>query len=231
MGPLVPDSARRALIVSNSQGTSVGVPVGANYPVLTNKLLSPDYDVRWLSVSGWTISDILANLDDNVIALKPSLAVFQIGIVESAQRILSAREKTLLSLLPFGRRVTAALHKRRADVLRLRHRIGLSTRTMSPAEFARQVRQLTEILQSHGIRHLFLNIPPFSDGGQSIGHPYINSDVSSYNLILGSFEHLSLPAFSPSQYQPGTVHFTVEGHAMIADLLAADIRRRLPAAQ
>jgi lysophospholipase L1-like esterase len=218
-------------IITNSQGSSVGVAPGENYPALAGTYLGPQYDVRPLVVSGWTLADIVNNLDDNVVFLKPDLVVFQIGIVEAAQRILSNREKNLLALLPFGRHITAAMHRHRASVLGWRKRLGIGTRVVEPKEFERLLDGLAAKLRSNGIRFVFVPVPLFPDEGRSLSHPLINEDVSLYNGMLARFECLAIGADVHDRYfQSGTVHLSVEGHNWVARSLADELRRIGPLA-
>jgi hypothetical protein len=59
--------------------------------------------------------------------------------VEATQRILSTREKHIITALPLGWRLTEQLFRRRAVVLRARRRLGLSARVMLLATFERPV--------------------------------------------------------------------------------------------
>lgn len=213
-------------IITNSQGSSVGLLPGQNYPALTAKYLGAQFDVRSLVVSGWTLADIISNLEDNVISLKPNIAIFHIGIIEAAQRILSNREKAFLAILPFGRLLTAAMHRNRAAVLKWRKRLRIGTRVVSPDEFQCLLEQLTEKLKSNGIRVLFVPIPSFPDAGESLEHPFINEDIALYNAMLARFGSLDIGRSSELRYfQDGTVHFSLAGHAWLAKQLAAEVKR------
>lgn len=217
----------RIVIVTNSQGSSAGLPPGLNYPALLRELLGPRFELTAIVISGWTIADIITNLADNVIVIKPDLVIFHVGIVEAAQRILSDREKTVIALLPFGRRITALLHRRRASVLTWRRRLGLISRVVPPQIFEQLLERLASILKSHGISSLFIRMPLFPDGGKSLDHPYVNEDISLYNQMLTRFE--SYQPEEPvhhSYFQVGTVHFSAEGHRWFAKCLSGEIRRR-----
>ncbi|MDO8877133.1 MAG: SGNH/GDSL hydrolase family protein [Pseudolabrys sp.] len=213
-------------VVTNSQGSSVGLAAGQNYPALAAKYLGPQYDVRSLVVSGWTLSDVVNNLEDNVLSLKPDIAIFQIGIVEAAQRILSNREKAFLSILPFGRILTAAMHRHRATVLTWRKRLGIGSRVVPPDEFRRLLELLSEKLQSYGIPFLLVPIPLFPDAGESLAHPLINEDIALYNAMLSRFGCLDIDRVPEiSYFQNGTVHFSAKGHDWLAKALVAGIQR------
>jgi hypothetical protein len=120
----------RVLIASNSQGTGAGVPMGSNYPAIVRDALGDACDVHWLLMSGWTLRDLDTHLDENVIAIEPRIVIIQFGIVECTRRILSETEKRIVSRLPFGRKVTRAMHASRARVLMARRRLRVETRVM-----------------------------------------------------------------------------------------------------
>lgn len=217
----------RVQIVTNSQGSSVGVAPGQNYPALVARTLGPQYDVRSLVVSGWALPDFLGNLEDNVIVHKPDLVIFQVGIVEAAQRILSNREKAFMSLLPFGRLLTAAMHRHRDTVLTWRKRLGIATRAVAPDEFLALLERLSQRLTAADIRFFFIPMPIFPDAGKSMRHPFVNEDIALYNGMLARFGCLDASsAAQPSFFQTGTVHFTAEGHAWVADAVVREIRQR-----
>jgi len=217
----------RIFIVTNSQGSSVGVAPGENYPALVGKALGPKYDVRALIVSGWSVVEVVDNLVDNVISVKPDAVFVHIGIVESAQRILSTREKAVCALLPFGRYLTAALYRRRARVLRWRKQFGLATRAISPESFAVLVDRLFTTLEAEDIRCAFVPIPLFPDAGAAMEHPFVNEDATLYNKILTRYECIDLGGTpAPQYYQPGTVHFTAEGHRWLSEAVVRHIQRK-----
>lgn len=223
----------RVCLLSNSQGTSAGVESGQSYPMLLRTLLGRSHEIHWLVMSGWTIADMRVHLRDNVIALSPNIVVLNFGIVEAAQRILSTTAKRVLGALPLGHMVTRSLHSRRATVLKLRRHAGLSSRLMAPAAFAEHVAWIANELEAAGICSLFLAIPEIPDGGASLDHPFVNDDIRLFNALLPAGKSLSLPReiSNESLMQPGTVHFSLSGHRMVADFLAAEIRKRTEAVE
>lgn len=221
--------ARRAVIVllSNSQGTSVGVQPDEAYPSLLGRILEPHADLHRLLVSGWTIREFITALEDNVLALRPDLVVLQLGIVECAQRILSSREKAIFRALPFGRRVTQLLHYHRAAVLRLRKQLGIAVRAMPPDEFRDAIAQASRMMAERDIHCLFVAIPTFSDAGAGLRHPLINEDIDEYNAILRDFRAITMDQEQlpyEDVFQAGSVHFNVTGHHRVATMLAEAIR-------
>lgn len=227
----LPPARKRIVLVTNSQGSSLGVPMGSNYPSVLQELLGPDFDLHWLLISGWTVRELITNLADNVLVWKPDLLVVHLGMVECSQRILSVREKNFMSLLPFGRSITAFLHRRRRQVLRCRHRLGISTRVVPPGEFAAAIREIEARAAEHGIRTLFLPTFKFADAGASLDHPFVNEDIEQYNRMLPGYGEV--PADILNQYglstiyQSQNVHFNENGHRVVAEILAAALRKKL----
>ena len=187
----------KIFIASNSQASSSGLVSNANYPSLLRTSFNDHCDIQSLLVSGWTILDFYQNLIDNVIPNEPDLVILHFGIVESAQRILSMNEKKLLSLVPFGSKITSFLHNNRSLVLRIRRYFRVSTRVMRLDHFSAAVQ----------------------NNGDAISHPFINQDLLGYNQVMSKYRSVDLNSsdikWIMSDYQDGTVHFTEQGHQKI----------------
>lgn len=220
----------RVLILGNSQGTSIGLDSGNNYPALLQQMLGDGVEVHRMLVSGWTLRDVAAVFDDNVLALAPNLVVLQIGIVEAAQRILSDKAKAFFGLLPGGIRITALLHRHRARVLRWRQALGLSTRLVPLDEFGLLLAQIVGTLTTRGIRHCLIRMPSFPDGGAAMHHPFVNQDIAEYNAVMDAYDCLAVEkaaGWNAQCIQPGTVHFTAAGHGIIANQLCQIVRAQM----
>ena len=89
------------LIIANSQGSwadTDGVPY--------SKLIADNHTFCYVR-SGIDIEDILKNFDDIFKTNKIDIVIFQLGIVEIANRILNDKTKTILSRIGiFGRVIT-----------------------------------------------------------------------------------------------------------------------------
>ena len=209
----------KILIASNSQASSSGLVSNANYPSLLRTSFNDHCDVQSLLVSGWTILDFYQNLIDNVIPNEPDLVILHFGIVESAQRILSTNEKKLLSLVPFGSKVTSFLHNNRSLVLRIRRYFRVSTRVMRLDHFSTAVQNVVQCLEDNKIDYLFVLTPLLPNNGEAISHPFINQDLLSYNQVMSKYRSVDLNSsdikWIMSDYQDGTVHFTEQGHQKI----------------
>lgn len=215
-------------IVSNSQGTSRGVKLGESYPAVF-AARSPELNVQFLAMSGWTIRNLREHLE-NVLLFGPRIAALQFGIVECTRRILSEREKALLGLVPGGRRITYALHYRRAAVVRARRRLHLDAQVLSPEEFREDLQAVLSTLASGDIEPLLLEIPPLPARHEEHRLPFVNEDIATYNDVLREFG--SEPLLTEHDivgpiWQEGTVHLNAEGHRIAADRLAQLLAPRL----
>jgi|GEM_PF-2431459 len=220
----------RMLILGNSQGTRIGLASGNSYPVLLQQMLGDGVEVHRMLVSGWTLRDVAAVFDDNVLVLAPDLVVLQFGIVEAAQRILSDKAKAFFGLIPGGVRVTAWLHRHRAHVLRWRHALGISTRLVDPQEFSQLLAQILATMTARGIRHCLIRMPSFPDGGAAMRHPFVNQDIAVYNRVMDAYDCLAVEdaaGWNAQCIQSGTVHFTEAGHSVIATQLCQMVRARM----
>jgi hypothetical protein len=223
----------RIAIVANSQGTALGVERGLHYPALLRDALEGDYEVDLFVVSGFTIRDFNDHIG-SVVDARPDLVVVQVGIVEAAKRILSTREKTVLRV--FGRlggKLTKFLHDRRSSVIRARHRLRLDTRLLSPREFDEELERYVAALRNGGADVLLLEIPAFGAEHERRYYPLISEDIDAFNAVLR--RHGAVPMLPPESdvdaiWQPGTVHFTADGHRIAADHLATLLREKTAAA-
>jgi lysophospholipase L1-like esterase len=221
----------RIVLVSNSQGTPAGVDAGQHYPALVRNQLVPEDEVHLLVVSGWSVGSVTLNVS-NIVDVEPDVVVLQLGIVEAARRILSTREKDLLRRFGrLSRPLTRLLHTRRQQVIRLRNTLGLDTRLYSPEQFDREIRELLSALTARGIDAVLLEIPPFSPEFEREHYPLIGDDVETFNSILrrnGAVPLLPPGTDTHSIWQPGTVHFTREGHRIAAERIVELVRERSP---
>lgn len=221
----------RVVLLANSQGTSAGIHWKEAYPAVLAELLGENIELHRLLMSGWTIRDFLGVIEDNVIGLHPDLIVIQIGVVECARRVLSAKQKAIFRILPFGRKITRYLHINRAIVLKIRNWLGINTRLVELLEFEILISKAVKIFEEHHVPYLFVPIPLLPDNGASLKHPMINNDIEEYNRIL--IKHDNFPVNSELNqlrnlmFQLESVHFTVGGHKSIAEYLARLIVAKL----
>jgi lysophospholipase L1-like esterase len=213
----------RVVLLANSQATAAGVAAGEHYPALLRDRLVPPHELHLLAMTGWSIRE--ANLHfPTVRDVRPDLVLLQLGVVDAVRRILSSAEKrTLAALGPVGNRITGALHRRRPAVIRLRHRLGIDTRLVPPAEFERELDRLLESVRASGAEPVLFEIPPFGVEHERAYFPLVGDDVATYNAILRSRGAVPLlpPEADPDAiWQPGTVHFTARGHELVAARVA-----------
>ena len=229
--PVPSNRIKKIFLASNSQGTSAGIPRELNYPSQLQSMLGKDFDVHRMLISGWTLRDFVKTVPDNVLPLNPDFVVMNFGIIEASQRILSNWEKKFLSLVPGGPRVTGMLHRNRARVLMLRHSLGLATRQETVMDYSASVRDAADCLVEKNIKYLFLKIPTFQDQGKTLGNPYINNDIELFNSALDEYPSLLFESFeggwSMSDFQDGTVHFSVAGQRKIAENIKSYIMDKL----
>jgi lysophospholipase L1-like esterase len=219
---------KKIYFVSNSQGSSLGVELKQNYPYLLQNMM-PETTFHYWIMSGGHVGDINLNIE-NILITQPDLVVFQIGIIECAQRILSNKEKDIFKVLPLGKVVTHKLHQYRKQVLRVRRTLHLSARMISPANFRSELQILTQKLAKHDIPYQFLETPRFSYQFEAENYPYLNSDIDLYNNILSEFGAIPfLTEFDDlhSIWQKGSVHFTPQGHQYVAQKVKTIISQQL----
>jgi len=219
------------VLLTNSQGTSAGVELQEAYPVLLASELKGIVELHRISIGGWKINDFLNTIDDNVIVLRPAVVIVQTGIVECAQRILSELEKKILRFVLLGSSLTKWMHQHRASVLRIRQRLGLTTRSLKLSAAKSCVDAIHQKLKAVGITCVFVEVLKFSDAGKSLRHPFINNDIDAYNAVLRQYDSISFDLIVENLgtrlYQLNSVHFTSEGHKAIASALAAEVVKRL----
>lgn len=221
----------RIALLSNSQGTAAGVEPGEHYPALVRDALSEEHELHLLVVSGWSLRDFIAHAG-TVTDIRPDLVIVQIGIVESARRILSRAEKRLLRPLGRpGRAFTRVLHGHRKAVIRARRRLRIDARMYSPEAFDRDLGDLVSALRSSGADVMLLEIPQFTPTYERDHYPHIREDVALFNDVL--HRHGAVPFFDgdvdDALWQPGTVHLTPEGHRLAAARIVELVRERAPA--
>lgn len=222
--------ASRVSIVTNSQGTRTGVSLGESYPALARRELTAlGFDVQLLVMSGWSIVDVNAQLE-NVLLFEPDLVLVQIGIVECTRRILSRREKNLLSVVPGGWRVTRWLHDRRAPVVRVRRRLGIDAREVKLPLFEAEVERLVAAIGETGAELVLLEIPSLPAGHDADYLPHGNEDIEAYNRVLRKHRAQELLRRSDpldELFQEQSVHLSPAGHLLAAERLVAIVSDRL----
>lgn len=219
----------RVFILANSQGTAAGVELAKTYPMLVRDELAPEHEVHVLAFSGWSIADFNRHLD-NVVGLEPGLVVVQVGIVECSRRILSTREKHVLSFVPGSRHLTRFLHDRRRRVVLARHRLGLDTRLFTPAQFEAELKALVKRVNAAGADVLLLEIPPFGTAYERRHFPLINEDIELFNQVIRGFDSVDLlKSDDPLEdlWVEGTVHLNAEGHRLFAARLREIVYARM----
>lgn len=212
----------RVLLISNSQDSGVGVAPGESYPEVVQKRLAARVDFVPMVESGWTILDFLAHVD-RVIEAEPDVVYCQLGIVECACRILSAREKDALAKIRGASRLTKLLHDHRRAVIIWRRRLGIVTRVMSPAEYRACALELKSRLEEVGIAVVFVDIPRFTQLYESTHFPFVNADIELFNSVTHELESVSLieeEDEADELWQSGTVHFSQSGHELAGRRLA-----------
>ena len=218
-------------LAGNSQATDVGVETGQNYPSILMSTLSGKAKIYTSIKSGWTLKEFADTHISQVLTYSPDLVIMNFGIVECAQRILSKKEKKIISYIPGSNKITAFLHKNRRTVLKLRNFLGMTTREASVSDYQKTVSRVEQIFLENSIRYLFLKIPTFSNFGNDLNHPYLESDILQFNAILAEYSSCSIENevsnWSSAYYQNGTVHFNSLGHAKIAKFLIEEIDNRI----
>ncbi len=213
-------------MLGNSQATGVGVPPGSSYPALLRAEHLPQHEWHVWAMSGWSVRDFDTHLE-SVLLVEADLVIVQVGIVECSRRILSEREKRLLYLVPGARLVTRFLHDRRQRVILLRNRLGFDTRLFEPADFEGSLVRVLERARAAGAQTIVLEIPSFGPRYEQEHFPLINDDIRIFNAVLrrhGAVPFVDAGDELESIWQPATVHFNEQGHALAAARIAARIR-------
>lgn len=220
---------KRVYLLSNSQGTRAGLMEDEkSYPQLLKEIL-PEIEFHYLLISGKLITDFYSNLE-NLLLVHPDLVIFQTGITDCARRILSDREKKILSLIPLSRVITKFLHDHRKTVIKLRNRLGINTRSVSLGQFEQTHKKIHASLTAHNIKVLYLEIPNFSQKYEDQYYPLINEDIEIYNKILRNYGARSLFNSSDdilSIWQSETVHWNASGHVFVAQRLVKMIHETM----
>jgi len=219
----------RMLVIANSQGTDTGVAAGESYPEVARSLLADHVEIVSLVESGWTIAEFVAD-SARIVDSQPDVVFCQLGIVECACRILSAREKKVLARIRGSSRLTKLLHDHRQEVIIWRRRLGISTRVMSPNSYRSYGLELARKLEAAGATLVFLEIPRFTPGYETTHFPFVNSDIDLFNGVMRELG--SVPLIEPGDesdeiWQTGTVHLNRAGHELAARRLCERIEARV----
>ena len=139
---------KKVYIISNSQGTSVGVSEGENYPSLLSKYDKNEYEFHWMLMSSWNIENFF-NYIENIISIKPDFLIVQIGIIDCAPRILSKKAKYFFKGIPFGNHFSKTLHLLRTEIIQIRRFFKFETFDVPLPRFSELLTNFNSIIISN----------------------------------------------------------------------------------
>jgi SAM-dependent methyltransferase len=231
-----PSQRPRLLVVANSQGA----PSGLNgpdrylsYPLQLQGLL-PTVDCTVWAMSSLTVETVASGFDEVVLQHRPTVVVLQCGVIEGCPRILPKRLRAILECVSAGRGVTRFLHRHRASWIRLLNHVGTRFCDMQISEFERHLREVCDKCHREGIQLVLVGIPMLAREFEQAHVPQANQTLATYDSVLrGVAEELKLRvadsllgATDPTRdtlYLPGSVHFSVAGHALVAGNIASSV--------
>jgi len=237
--------ARRILFVANSQGTAAGLDgdrCWSNYPLLVQDRM-PELDCRYWMASDLSVRSVDGQFREIVMQHRPDQVVLQCGIVECALRILPRGLRDLLRVLPGGRVVTKAIHDRQRGWRSLLNRLGVRFQDLRLPAFLHHLGSIQDKCRELGFGLVILGIPLLSEQCEGNVLPGTNREIGEYNRAVGEFARrrdlVFLEPFGEhgdptrdSLYLKDSVHFSEEGHRVIAGNLvrflrgdAAEVRR------
>jgi len=217
----------KIVLYSNSQGTNLDLPEKClPYPEIMRARMPRHVEFVSNTVSGLHIRTVAQDLD-SLLAIRPDVAMFQIGIIECARRILSRFEKHVLYGIPLTRPLTHCLRKNRTATIRFRDLMRITTREVRPKEFEELVCSVKSRLEEKGVKVILFCIPLYPPAYEDELYG-LNEDIAMYNEILTRCGGVQI--FDDSEnleafYTKGTVHFTCQGHDEVANRMLCVVSR------
>ena len=227
----------RVLLVSNSQGTPAGLGPGlegASYPRRVQEAM-PVARFACVTMSYLHVGTVDSGFTEIVLQNRPDVVVLQLGIIEAGLRILPRRLRDFLGAVPGGRTVSKAIHDRQGAWRRMLRRLRLRFHDVSREAFREHLRGIAGQCAEAGIRLAFVRIPPLSERSLKETYPGNGEAIERYNEALDDVaREFGLPAIDPfsgnadptrdSLYLPASVHFSEEGHRLVAGNVLAFLR-------
>lgn len=231
-------ATRRILFVSNSQGTAAGLDGDlrwSNYPLLVEERM-PELDCRYWMASDLSVMSVDTQFREIVMQHRPHQVVLQCGIIECALRILPRDLRDLLRVLPGGRIVTKAIHDRQRGWRSLLNRLGVRFQDVKLPAFLRHLGNIHDKCRELAFGLVILGIPLLSEQCERDVLPGTNQAIGEYNRAIEELaRRRDLVFLEPfgghedptrdSLYLKDSVHFSEEGHRVIAWNLVGLLRR------
>jgi lysophospholipase L1-like esterase len=193
-------------------------------------------------MSNLTVALANDQFDEVVLQHQPDMAVLQCGVIEGCPRILPRRARTVLETMSWGRTLTRFLYGHRRAWIHLLATLGVCYCDVPPQEFSRHIRGLSSRCKGAGIRLVLVRVPTLSDEFDRKSVPGAIAALSAYDaILLDVARELEIPVVDPllgagdptrdTLYLPGTVHFSVTGHTLVAENIVRFLARSGFAAQ
>jgi lysophospholipase L1-like esterase len=215
--------------VSNSQGTSAGLPESGrwrNYPSLIQDSLPNDLCCYWM-MSELSVDTVDGLFNEIVLQHKPDVVFLQCGIIEAALRVLPRSARHFLRTIKIGIFVTKFLHDRRFLWLKFLDKFGIRFFDIDKKVFGHHINTIINKCRINNIKISVIKIPLLSEACEGTILPGNNYYIDEYNSVIESIcNNNSVPFIEPfegnsdrsrnSLYIDNTVHFSLDGHMMIA---------------
>lgn len=217
------------LIVSNSQGTAAGLPDDFLYKSYPHLLAAefPNVNFIFWNMSNLSVETVDGLFREIVLQHSPALVLFQLGIIETGFRILPKYMKNLFSVLPFGRSITGLIHKNQKHWRKLLSSFGIIFVETNKNAFEVHLKNIIDKARENKIGVSFIEIPLLS---QQCNEEWLfknNITIDEYNNIITSVciengvdvikPFLNCPDNTRnSLFLNDSVHFTIDGHRLVA---------------
>lgn len=231
---------KKVLFVSNSQGAASGLQLDeiyASYPHLVQGEL-PEINCIFWNRSYLNVTEVNDSFSEIILNHKPDVVFLQCGIIEAGMRILPKRLRDVLRGVYGGKIITNYLHKHQVAWRRLLSKFNIAFTDFTLKEFRDALNGIIQQCSKHQIEIVVIITPllsvqcdeEFLHGNNQVIEKYnsVMTDVCRENrirYIVPQFER-----FDPTRnslYISNSVHFSKDGHKLIAQQLVNFIKTEL----
>jgi lysophospholipase L1-like esterase len=219
----------RVLFLSNSQGTSAGLADDTFWKSYPHRVQDhfPEIECVIWAESDNSVANIDNHFNELVLQQYPDIIFLQCGIIEGSLRILPRGLKNILALLPGGKYITGSIRNRRRQWMKLLNIFRLKFYELDLHQFESHLSSIIKKVKENNIEFGILEIAPLSQDFINNMIPGNNQSLARYNSILvkvakrhdvkliNSIENNHNASLN-DLYIKNTVHFSVEGHELIA---------------
>ncbi len=219
----------RVLFAGNSQGTAAGLgeeKITDSYPQLLRKKFKK-YDVFSWTASYVSIENVNNQYNEIILQHSPDVVILQCGTMEASQRILPNIIMSLLNATVFGKKTTNFLLSNRRGWFKILNVLGIHFFHTNINQFQISLEGIINKCRQHNVKLIVLEIPFFSRQTESAVFPGNNKFIAKYNQVIKKLAiQNKITVIDPFLNNPGpssaslflknTVHFSQEGHLLIA---------------